>query len=146
MINLQERNRMKNRTTFIAMAAFLTMALSAGTMAQCAMHGGQKPGGPTQCAAGPAVAPEILQKFKKETKALQEQLIDKQAALQKELLKEECDPDTMANIQKAMIDIQKEMCKIAKKLGMKNCHGACPMLMGGGSMGCGGAMRGCGGK
>jgi len=88
--------------------------------------------------AAPAVAPEILQKYNKETKALQSQLIDKQALLAKEFLKDDPDPDTLANIQKSIIDIHRDMQKIAKKLGMKNCNGMCPM-----GMGCGG---GCGGR
>jgi hypothetical protein len=84
-----------------------------------------------------AVAPETLQKFNKETKGLQEQLIDKQAFLKKEWLKDDPDPDAIANIQKSIVDIQRDMQKAAKKLGMKGCYGACPTFMGcGGGGGC----------
>ena len=129
---------MRNLTTLTALVAFLTMAFSAGSIAQCRMMGG-----PMNFNAAPAVAPETLQKFNKETKVLQEQLIDKQALLAKELLKDDPDPEAIANIQKAIIDIQKEMQKVAKKLGMKNWNACCPMSMGcGGGMGCGGRMGG----
>ena len=111
---------MKKLTALTALAAFLTMALSASAMAQ----NGHKADAPAQCAAGPAVSPELLQKFNKETKAFQEQLIDKQALLKKEFLKDDPDPDAIATIKKAIIDIEKEMQKVAKKLGMKNW--ACP--------------------
>jgi hypothetical protein len=128
-------------------ASFLTIALSAGAMAQCPMQGGQKAGGPMQCTAGPAVTPEIFQKFNKETRVFQEQLIDKQALLKKEFLKDDPSPDSIATVKKAMIDIEKEIQKVAKKFGMKNWYCSCPMLMGngcGGGGGCGGGMRGCG--
>jgi hypothetical protein len=132
---------MKNLTTFIALVAFLTMSLSVGTMAQC----GRMAGGPGLCAAGPAVSPETLQKFNKETKGLQEQLIDKQALLKKEFLKDDADPDAIASIKIAIISIEKEIQKVAKKLGMKNCYGSCSMFQGNGcGMGCGGGMRSCG--
>ena len=132
---------MKNLTTLTALVAFLTMALSAGAMAQC----GRMTGGPMQlqCAPGAAVAPETMQKFNKETKALQEQLIDKQALLKKEFLKDDPDPDAIAAIKKAMIDIQRDMQKVAKKLGMKNWYCTCPMGQGNGCGG-GGGMPGCG--
>jgi hypothetical protein len=131
---------MKNLTTFTALVAFLTISLSAGTMAQC----GRMAGGPGLCASGAnaAVSPEVLQKFNKETKALQEQLIDKEAALKKEFLKEDPDPDAIATIQKAMIDIEKEMQKAAKKLGMKNWYCARHLFQGNG---CNGEGPGCGG-
>ncbi len=138
---------MKKLTTLTALVAFLTMALSVGAMAQCSYMGGPTRLGP---AASPAVAPETLQKFNKETKVFQEQLIDKQALLKKEFLKEDPDPEAIATIKKAIIDIEKEMQKVAKKLGMKNCFGTCGMLQGngcGGGGGCGGmggGMRGCG--
>jgi hypothetical protein len=148
IFNFQERICMKNLTTFLALVAFLTMALSAGAMAQCPMQGGQKAGGPMmQCAPGAAVTPETLLKFNKETKAFQEQLIDKQALLKKEFLKDDPDPEALATIKKSMIDIEKEIQKVAKKLGMKNWYCSCPMSMGngcGGGGGCGGGMRGCG--
>jgi hypothetical protein len=117
---------MKNLTTLTVLAAFLTMALSAGAMAQCGHMGS----GPMKCGAAAAVTPETLAKFNKETKGLQEQLIDKQALLQKEFLKDDPDLDAIATIKKAMIDIQRDMQKIAKKLGMKNCLGSCPMHQG----------------
>jgi hypothetical protein len=130
---------MKRLTMLTALVAFLTMALSASAVAQCA----PKADGPKQCAAGTAASPEILQKYNKETKAFQEQLIDKQALLKKEFLKDDPDPDSIATIKKAIIDIEKEMQKVAKKLGMKNwactCHG-------GQGNGCGGEMSGCGKK
>jgi hypothetical protein len=149
---------MKNFSTLTVLVAFLTMALSVGAMAQCGYMGGPMKVSP---AAGPAVAPEILQKFNKETKALQEQLIDKQASLKKEFLKEDLDPEAIATIRKAIIDVEKEMQKVAKKLGMKNWYCARHMFQGngcggegcggggmGGGMGCGGGMgggmRGCG--
>jgi len=138
---------MKNLTTLTVLVAFLTMALSAGAIAQCSRMGG----GGMQGAAGPAVTPETLKKFNQETKALQEQLIDKQALLKKELLKEDPDLDAMAKLQKDIIDIQTGIQKVAKKLGMKNCYGSCGTSMGngcgGGGGGCGGmggGMRGCG--
>jgi hypothetical protein len=126
---------MQNLTTRAAFVTFLTMAFSVGAMAQCGMHGGLKAGGPMQCAPGAAVAPETLQKFNKETKGLQEQLIDKQALLKKEFLKDDPDPDAIATIKKAMIDIEKEIQKVAKKLGIKNWYCSCPMSQGNG---CGG--------
>jgi hypothetical protein len=148
---LHERNFMKNLTTLTALVAFLAMALSSGVMAQCGMHGGPKAGGPMQCAAGAAVSPDTLKKFNKETKGLKEQLIDKQALLQKEFLKDDPDPDAIAIINKAIIDIQRDMQKIAKKLGMKPCYGSCGSHQGGcggGGFGggCGAGMPGCGNK
>jgi hypothetical protein len=134
---------MKNLTTLIALVAFLTMALSAGAMAQCGRMGGGPMMGDCgmQGAAGSAVAPETLQKFNKETKVLQEQFIDKQALLQKEYLKDDPDPDAIAKLQKDIIDIQTGMQKVAKKLGMKNCYGSCPMFQGNGyGGGCRGGM------
>jgi hypothetical protein len=128
IFNLQERNFMKNIMTLAVFVAFLTMALPSGAMAQCCKMGG----GPMRCAAVAAatVTPETLQKFNKETKALREQLIDKQALLKKEWLKDDPDPETIATIRKAIIDIQMEMQKVAKKLGIKNGFGSCPMLQG----------------
>jgi hypothetical protein len=135
---------MKNLITLTALVAFLTMALSAGAMAQCGrMGGGPMMGGPMQFGQAAAVTPETLKKFNQETKVLQEQLIDKQALLQKEGLKDDPDPDAIAKLQKDIIDIQTGMQKVAKKLGMKNCYGTCPMMMGNGCGG-GGGMRGCG--
>jgi hypothetical protein len=141
--NVQEGIFMKNLTRLTVLVMFLTMAFSAGVMAQCGMQGGHKAGGPgpMQCAPGATVSPETLQKFNKETKGLQVQLIDKQALLKKEFLKDDPDPDSIATIKKGIIDIEKDMQKVAKKLGMKNCLGSCGMLMGNG---CGGGMRGCG--
>ncbi len=143
LINVKERNFMKSLTTLIALVAFLTMALSAGAMAQCGYMGG-----PMQFGPAPAVAPETLKKFNMETKGLQEQLIDKQAQLKKELLKEDPDPDAIAKLRKDMIDIQAGIQKVAKKLGMKN-YCVCPMSQGNGcgggcGGGMGGGMRGCG--
>jgi len=136
--NIQERIFMKNLTTFAVLVAFLTISLSAGAMAQC----GRMAGGPGLCAAGPAVSPETLQKFNKETKGLQEQLIDKQALLKKEFLKDDSDPDAIASIKIAIIGIEKEIQKVAKKLGIKNCYRSGPMFQGNGcGMGCGGGMR-----
>jgi hypothetical protein len=136
---------MKKLTTLTAFIAFLTMALSAGAQAQCQMGGGHMGG---QMNSNAAVTPETLKKFNQETKALQEQLIDKRALLAKELLKEDPDLDAMAKLQKDIIDIQTGIQKVAKKLGMKNGNGCCPMSMGcGGGGGCGGmggGMRGCG--
>jgi hypothetical protein len=130
---------MKKLTSLTFLIAFLTMALSASSMAQCRMMGG----GGMQGAAGPAVTPETLKKFNQETKALQEQLIDKRALLAKELLKDDPDLDAMAKLQKDIIDIQTGMQKVAKKLGMKNGYGSCcGMFMGNG---CGGGGGGCGG-
>jgi hypothetical protein len=130
---------MKKLTTLSALVAFLTMAFSASTMAQCSSMAG----GPMQLTTGPAVSPETLQKFNKETKVFQEQLIDKQALLKKEFLKDDPDPDAIATIKKAIIDIEKDIQKVAKKLGMKNwgctCHGSK-------GNGCGGEMSGCGKK
>jgi hypothetical protein len=137
---------MRKLITITALVAFLTMSISTGVMAQCGMQGGQKSGS-MQCAPGANVTPETLQKFKNETKGLQEQLIDKQALLKKEFLKDDPDPDAIATIKKSIIDIEKDMFKVAKKLGMKNCFGSCDMSMGngcGGGGGCGGGMRGCG--
>jgi hypothetical protein len=132
---------MKNLTTFTALIAFLTLSLSAGTMAQC----GRMAGGPGLCAAGPTVSPETLQKFSKETKGLQEQLIDKQALLKKEFLKDDADPDAIASIKIDIIGIEKEIQKVAKKLGMKNCYGSCLMFQGDGcGMSFGGGMGSCG--
>lgn len=136
---------MKNLTAVTALVAFLTMAFSAGAMAQCGFMGGPMQFSP---AAGPT--PETLKKFNQETKAFQEQLIDKQALLKKELLKEEPDLDAMAKLQKDIIDIQTGIQKAAKKLGMKNGYGSCcGMFMGNGcgggcgGRGMGGGMRGC---
>jgi len=134
---------MKTLTTLAAVVAFLTMVFSAGTMAQCGYMGG-----PMQIGPATTVTPETLKKFNTETKALQEQLIDKQALLKKEWLKDDPDPDVIAKIQKDVIDIQTGMQKVAKKLGMKNCAGTCGMFMGnscGGGGGCGGMGGGCGG-
>jgi predicted small lipoprotein YifL len=133
---------MKKLTTLTALVAFLTMALSAGTMAQCCF----KAGGPMQLTPAAAVTPpETLQKYKTETKALQGQLIDKQALLKKELLKDDPDPDAIGTIRKAIIDIQTDLQKVAKKFGMKNGYGSCGMFMGNGC-GCGGGGScGCGG-
>jgi hypothetical protein len=131
---------MKKLTTLATLIAFLTMALSAGAMAQCRMGGGHMGG---QMNSNAAVTPETLQKFNKETKALQEQLIDKRALLAKELLKEDPDLDAMAKIQKDIIDIQTGIQKVAKKLGIKNCYGSCHMFQGYcGGGGCGGGMGG----
>jgi hypothetical protein len=138
---------MKNITSLAALVAFMTMALFTGAMAQCGMHGGHKEGG-SMTQAAPAIAPETLQKFNKETKALQMQLIDKQAALKKEFLKEDVDPEAIATIRKAIIDIEKELQKAAKKLGIKNWCCARHLFKAGGcdEMGCGGhGMGGCGG-
>jgi hypothetical protein len=150
--NSQERIFMKNLTTLTALVAFLTMALSAGAMAQCGrMGGGPMMGGPMQFSQAAGPTPETLKKFNQETKALQEQLIDKQALLKKELLKEDPDLDAMAKLQKDIIDIQTGIQKVAKKLGMKNGYGSCcGMFMGNGcgggcgGGGMGGGMRGCG--
>jgi hypothetical protein len=112
---------MKNKRALIAVVSFLTMVLFTGANAQmCATHmrGCQMQG-------NAKVAPETLQKFNKEAKALQEQLIDKNALLQKEFLKDDPDPDAIANIKKSIIDIQRDIQKIAKKLGMKPCFGSC---------------------
>jgi hypothetical protein len=134
---------MKNLTAFSALIAFLTLSFSDGTMAQC----GRMAGGPGLCAASPTVSPEVLQKFNKETKALQEQLIDKQASLKKEFLKDDPDPDAIASIKIAIIGVEKEIQKVAKKLGIKNCYGSCSMFMGNGcGMGCGGGGMRSGGK
>jgi len=132
---------MKNLTTLTALVAFLTVAFSAGTMAQCGYIGG-----PMQLSPAATIAPETLKKFNTETKALQEQLIDKQALLKKEWLKDDPDPDAIAKLQKDIIDIQTGMLKVAKKLGMKNCAGTCGMFMENGCVGGGGCggMRGCG--
>ena len=138
---------MKSVTTLTALVAFMTMALSTGAMAQCGMHGGHKEDA-SMMKSAPAIAPELLQKFNKETKALQMQLIDKQAALKKEFLKEDVDPEAIATIRKAIIDIEKEMQKTAKKLGIKNWYCARHLFQSGGcdGMGCGVVgMRGCGG-
>ena len=136
---------------YTILIAFSMIVLSSGAMAQCGMHGGSKAGGGPmmQCAPGADVKPETLKQFKKETKKFQEQLIDKQAALKKEFLKDDPDPEAVATIRKGIIDIQKEIWKVAKKLGMKNCFGACGcgMNMGngcGGSCGGGKKMQGCG--
>ena len=132
---------MKNVMTIISAIAFLTMALPTGTMAQ----GGHKEGG-AKCNPAPAVTPETMQKFKKETRGLQEQLIDKQAALKKEFLKDNPDLDSVAVIKKAIIDIERDMQKVARKLGMKMpCHMSGGCVCGGG-MGMGGGMGGCGGE
>jgi hypothetical protein len=142
LLTVNERNFMKNLTTLTVLVAFLTMALSAGAMAQCSFMGGPMQFGP---AASPT--PETLQKFNQETKALQEQLIDKQALLKKACLKDDPNIDTIATIRKAIIDIEKDIQKVAKKLGMKNCYGTCSMFQGNGcgGGGCGGGgMRGCG--
>jgi hypothetical protein len=62
--------------------------------------------------------------------------------LKKEFLKDDPDPDAIASIKIAIIGIEKEIQKVAKKLGMKNCYGSCPMFQGNGcGMGCGGGMR-----
>ena len=141
---------MKTSITLALVVTSLLMIIPAVAMAQCRMGGGgPMMGGPMNFSSAPAVAPETLQKFNKETKALKAQLIDKQALLAKEWLKDDPDPDTLANIQKSIIDIHRDMQKIAKKLGIKNCCGMCPMGMGcGGAGGCGGrmgGMPGCGG-
>jgi hypothetical protein len=139
---------MKKFMTFIACITFLSTALSTGAAAQCAnrMAGGHEAGaeaGPAKCGMA-AVSPEIMQKFNKETRALQEQLIDKQSALKKEWLKDDPDPDAIAAMLKAIVDINKDMAKAAKKLGMKpSCHMFKMDCCGGG--GCGGGMGGCGG-
>jgi hypothetical protein len=136
---------MKSVTTLTTLVAFMTMALFTGAMAQCGMHGGHQEGGQMMKGA-PAIAPELLQKFNKETKALQVQLIDKQAALKKEFLKEDVDPEAIATIRKSIIDIEKELQKTAKKLGIKNWYCARHLFRAGGcdGMGCGG--RGMGGE
>jgi hypothetical protein len=145
-ITVQERNFMKKLTTLTVLVAFLTMALSIGATAQCSFMGG-----PMQFSQAAGPTPETVKKFNQETKALQEQLIDKQALLKKELLKDDPDLDAMAKLQKDIIDIQTGIQKIAKKLGMKNGYGSCcGMFMGNGcGGGCGGGgmsggMRGCG--
>jgi hypothetical protein len=141
---------MKNIASFSALVVFLTFALSVGAVAQCGYMGG-----PMQIGTAPAVvAPETLKKFNSETKALQEQLIDKQPLLKKEWLKDDHDPDAIAKIQKDIIDIQAGIQKVAKKLGMKNGYGSCGMFMGNGCCGgmgggsccggMGGGTRGCG--
>jgi hypothetical protein len=117
---------MKNMMALSVLFAFFTIFITSGVTAQCAGMGG----GSMRHGAAMAVAPEILQKFNKETKGLQEQLIDKQALLKKEFLKDDPDPDAIAVIRKAMIDIQRDMQKIAKKLGMKNGQGTCCMSQG----------------
>lgn len=67
------------------------------------------------------------------------------AALVDELEKSPVDSAALSACQER-IDVEKEMQKIAKKLGMKNCYGSCGMMMGNGcgGSGCGGGMRGCG--
>jgi hypothetical protein len=123
VINVKERKFMKSVISLAVLVAFLTIIIPSGAAAQCCAMGGGKQ-------QGAAVAPETLAKFKAETKGLQEQLIDKQALLQKEWLKDDPDLDAIATIKKAIIDLQRDMQKIAKKLGMKNCQGACPMHRG----------------
>ena len=127
--------------TFTILIAFMTVCIPSIVEAQ---HGGCMMG---QKQAGPAVAPETMQKFNKETKALREQLIDKEALLKKEFLKDDPSPDTIATIKKAIIDIQRDIQKVAKKLGMKNWYCTCHMLQGSGcGGGCGGGMHMCGKK
>ena len=97
--------------------------------------------------AVPAEALKTMQKFKKETKGLQIKLIDKEALLKKAFLNDNPDPDTIATIKKAIIDIKRDMQKIAKKLGMKHYMCTCRMSHG---HACGwsghGGMSGCGKK
>ena len=129
---------MKNILALTVMVAFFSIIISSDIAAQCCGWGG----GIQQ---GAAIAPETLVKFNKETKALQEQLIDKQALLKKEWLKDDPDPDAIATIKKAIIDIERDIQKIAKKLGIKNWQGACCMQQENhGSWGFGGGMRSCG--
>jgi hypothetical protein len=133
--NIQERDFMKNIMALTVMVAFYSNFISSDVAAQCCGWGG----GMQQ---GVAIAPETLAKFNKETKVLQEQIIDKQALLKKEWLKDDPDPDAIATIRKAIIDIQRDIQKIAKKLGIKNWQGPCCMHQENhDSWGCGGGGR-----
>jgi hypothetical protein len=134
-------NYMRNILTLSTFIAFITIVLPSAAIAQCCKMGG----GPIQVGAISAMAPETLQKFNKETRGQQEQLIDKQALLKKEWLKDDPDPETIATIRKSIIDIQKEMQKVAKKLGIKNWQMICCLQQENcGSRGFGGGMRSCG--
>jgi hypothetical protein len=125
---------MKNIMVLTVLVAFFSVFISSDAAAKCCSGSG----GMQQ---GAAIAPETLTKFNKETKVLQEQLIDKQALLMKEYLKDDPDPDAIATIKKAIVDIQSDIQKIAKKLGIKNWQGAGCMQQG---WGFGGGMRSCG--
>jgi len=133
--NVQERDFMKNIMALTVMVAFFSLFIPSDAAAQCCGWGG----GMQQ---GAAIAPETLAKFNKETKGLQEQLIDKHALLKKEWLKDDPDPDAIATIRKAVIDIQRDIQKIAKKNGIKNWQGACCMRQENhDGWGCGGGER-----
>jgi hypothetical protein len=142
---------MKKLIPLTALIVFSTMVLNSETMAQCCMRGGgpKTDGSKLPCTQGATVKPETLQKFNKETRKLQERRIDKQAALKKEFLKDDPDPEAIATLRKSIVDIEMDMWKVAKKLGMKNCFGSCGMHRGiccGGGCGGGMKMHGCGRK
>jgi hypothetical protein len=65
-----------------------------------------------------SVSPETLASFNKETASLRERLIDKSSELRKEQIKTQPDLDTMAKLQKEMIDLKTEIQKIANKYGI----------------------------
>lgn len=120
---------MKNLMTITVIGVLFSLFALTDAAAQCCGRGGS---GMNQ---GAAVSPETMEKFNKKTRGLQEKLIDKQTLLKKEWLKDDPNPETVATIRKAIIDIQVEMQKIAKELGIHNGNGSCHAFRGNG---CGG--------
>ena len=66
-----------------------------------------------------SVSKEALASFNEEAAPLRVRLIDKSAELQKEYIKTQPDPDTVAKLQKEMIDLNTELQKIANKYGIE---------------------------
>lgn len=136
---------MKHSILLTAVVVLFTVMIPASTIAQCGGFGGGWSTGWTSGSLQLGAAPgaDALKKYNSETRNLQVQLIDKQALLQKEWLKDDPNLDTLGTIQKNIIDIQISMQKIAKKLGVAACPGTCSMFQGNcrGGGNCGGMGR-----
>ena len=130
LFQFKERNSMRHTLLLAASVVIVTIFIPADVTAQCGGFGNGWNSGWTagSLQLGTATGADALKKYNNETKNLQVQFIDKQAQLQKELLKDEPNLDTIGGIQKDIIDIQINMQKIARKLGVTTCLGTCPLF------------------